>query len=54
MATLVDAVVLNNMRADWRGNIPSENEIKRAIFEVLNDTAEVERIFQIVKQQNEY
>ena len=54
LATLVDAAVCDNKRADWRGNIPSENEIKHAIFEVLNDKAEVERIFQIVKQQNEY
>jgi type I restriction enzyme R subunit len=54
LALSVDTAVLDNRRADWRGNIPSENEIKHAIFEVLNDKAEVERIFQIIKQQNEY
>jgi type I restriction enzyme R subunit len=54
LAILTDIAVRNSRRADWRGNIPSENEIKHAIFEVLNDKAEVERIFQIVKQQNEY
>jgi type I restriction enzyme R subunit len=54
LAILVDIAVRKSMRADWVGNIPSENEIKQAIFEVLKDKAEVERIFQIVKQQNEY
>lgn len=38
----------------WRGNEPRENVIKRALYEILNDTAEVERIFNIVKQQTEY
>ncbi len=54
LAILVDIAVRKSMRADWRGNIPSENEIKQSIFEVLKDKAEVERIFQIIKQQNEY
>jgi type I restriction enzyme R subunit len=44
LALLVDTAVCKSMRADWRGNIPSENEIKQAIFEVLKDKAEVERI----------
>ena len=54
LAILVDTAVRNSIRADFRGNIPSENLIKQAIYEVLKDKAEVERIFQIVKQQNEY
>ncbi len=54
LALAVDTAIRSSLRADWRGNIPSENEIKSAIYKVLNDTSEVERIFQIVKQQNEY
>jgi len=54
LAILVDTAVRNSISADFRGHIPSENLIKQAMFEVLNDKAEVERIFQIVKQQNEY
>lgn len=54
LAILVDTAVRNSIRADWRGNIPSENLIKKSMLEVLKDKAEVERIFQIVKQQNEY
>lgn len=53
-AILVDEAVNSSRRADWRGNIPSENIIKGAIYEVLQDKAEVERIFQIIKQQNDY
>jgi len=54
LALLVDAAVYSNRRADWRGNIPSENEIKGALLKVLQSETEVERIFQIIKQQNEY
>ncbi|MFH1260128.1 MAG: HsdR family type I site-specific deoxyribonuclease [Elusimicrobiota bacterium] len=54
LAILVDTAVHNSVRADFRGNIPSENLIKQAVYEVLKDKTEVERIFQIIKQQNEY
>jgi type I restriction enzyme, R subunit len=53
-AILVDAAIYSSRRADWRGNIPSENLIKQAIYKVLKDKAEVERIFPIIKKQNEY
>jgi type I restriction enzyme, R subunit len=39
---------------DWRGNLQKENEIKAALYEVLQDKKEVERIFAIVKEQREY
>ena len=54
LAILVDAAVYSSRCADWRGNIPSENLIKQAIYKELKDKSEVERIFQIIKQQNEY
>ena len=54
VASLVDKAIYSSRRADWRGNIPSENLIKRAMYDVLKDRSEVERIFQIVKQQNDY
>ncbi|HRF16800.1 MAG TPA: hypothetical protein PK977_01480, partial [Chitinophagaceae bacterium] len=38
----------------WRGNEPRENAIKAALYEILQDFGEVERIFDIVKQQREY
>ena len=54
LAISIDAAIHKSMRADWRGNIPAENLIKQGIYKVLKDKAEVERIFQIIKQQNEY
>jgi len=41
--------------ADWRGNSAKENNIKRALLPLLdNDKDEVNRLFEIVKQQKEY
>jgi type I restriction enzyme R subunit len=54
LACSVDEAVQSSVCADWRGNIPSENLIKQAIYKVLNDKSEVERIFQIIKQQDDY
>ncbi|MBU1627816.1 HsdR family type I site-specific deoxyribonuclease, partial [bacterium] len=54
LAILVDKAVYSSRHADWRGNPPSENLIKQAMFHVLKDKTEVERIFRIVKQQHEY
>lgn len=54
LAISVDSAIKSSRRAVWRGNIPAENLIKKAMYAVLDDTAEVERIFQIVKQQNDY
>jgi type I restriction enzyme R subunit len=54
LALEVDQAILRSLIADWRGNQPSENLIKQAIYKVLPDVSEVERIFQIVKQQNDY
>ncbi len=54
LALKVDAAIIYVKKADWRGNIPKENEVKQAIYEVIKDINEVERIFDIVKQQNDY
>ena len=50
----VNDVVMDSKQDGWRGNQAKENQIKQAIFEVVNDVEEVERIFAIVKQQNDY
>ncbi|MDP8226548.1 MAG: restriction endonuclease subunit R, partial [Candidatus Celaenobacter polaris] len=54
LAVLVDGAVYSSRCADWLGNIPAENLIKQAIYKVMKDESEVERIFQIIKHQNEY
>lgn len=38
----------------WKGNGPKENIIKAGLYDILKDFKEVERIFNIVKQQSEY
>jgi len=38
----------------WRGVQAREQIIKRALYDVLHDEVEVERIFPIIKQQREY
>ena len=54
LALEIDRAIHDSRIADFRGNIPAERLIKQAIYKVLPDIDEVERIFQIVKQQNEY
>ncbi|MDI6804660.1 MAG: HsdR family type I site-specific deoxyribonuclease [Bacteroidota bacterium] len=53
-ALACDAAVRYNKKADWKGNLQKENEIKAALYKVLKDINEVERIFPIVKKQQEY
>jgi type I restriction enzyme, R subunit len=38
----------------WRGVQPREQQIKKAIYDILKDVGEVERIFVIIKAQKEY
>ncbi len=54
LAIQIHETILHVKPDGWRGNEPRENMIKRAIYEILNDFGEVERIFTIVKQQAEY
>jgi type I restriction enzyme R subunit len=54
LALKVDAAVREARPDSWRGVDARENAIKRALFGVLNDVAEVERIFVVVKAQTEY
>ncbi len=56
LAVDIDGAVRRERHADWRGNAARENHIKReALLPLLNnDVAEVERIFDIIKQQPEY
>ncbi len=53
-ALKVHEEVLRVKKADFRGNLQKENEIKSVIYGILKDEKEVERIFAIIKQQREY
>jgi len=50
----LDEVIKKVKKADWRGNPSKENEIKAELYKIISDIKEVERIFPIIKQQNEY
>jgi type I restriction enzyme R subunit len=54
LALQIDETVKKNKRADFRGNLVKENEIKRALLDILKDKSEVERIFKIIVAQDEY
>jgi type I restriction enzyme R subunit len=54
LALRIDETVKKTRPDDWRGIQPKERVIKAALYGVLQDVAEVERIFLIVKAQKEY
>ncbi len=50
----IDSVVKQVRPDGWRGVEPRERIIKQALYNILCDVAEVERIFIIIKAQREY
>ena len=54
LAIQLDAAVKKNRPDGWRGVQAREQVIKFTLYEILQDTAEVERVFLIIKQQKEY
>jgi type I restriction enzyme, R subunit len=54
LALRIDATVRQVLPDDWRGVEPRERVIKQALFGILQNVAEVERIFLIIKAQKEY
>ena len=50
----IHEAVLKNRISGFRGDTVKENKIKRALYSILNDDMEVERIFKIIKKQEEY
>jgi type I restriction enzyme R subunit len=50
----VDEAVKSSRPDGWRGVQPREQQIKAALYRVLQDFAEVERVFLIIKAQKEY
>jgi type I restriction enzyme R subunit len=54
LALKIDASVRHVRPDGWRGVQAREQVIKNAIYEVVQDQAEVERIFLIIKAQGEY
>ena len=54
LALRIDAAVRETRPDSWRNSQPKEQVIKRALYDILQDAAEAERIFLIIKQQREY
>ena len=54
LAIALDEAIRRVKKDEWRGNPAKEKEIKGELFKILKDKNEVERIFPIMKQQNEY
>lgn len=54
LAIAMDEAVKYNKQADFRGNRMKEKKIKIAIKHILPDNYDVDEIFEIIKNQNEY
>jgi type I restriction enzyme R subunit len=54
LALKIDTAVREVRPDGWRGVSPREQTIKAALYEILQNVAEVERIFLVVKAQREY
>jgi len=54
LALKIDKAIMLNRPDGWRGIKTREQVIKFALYEVLQDETEVERIFPIIKAQKEY
>jgi type I restriction enzyme R subunit len=54
LALAIDKKIKDVKPHGWRGVTSKENVIQQALYEILGDFAEVERIFNIITQQSEY
>jgi type I restriction enzyme R subunit len=54
LALRLDEAIRQRRPDGWRGMLAKERKVKEAIYDVLQDEDEVERIFSIVKAQDEY
>jgi type I restriction enzyme R subunit len=54
LAIKIDAAVKRTRPDGWRGVEPRERIIKQALYGILGEIEEVERIFLIIKAQAEY
>ena len=50
----LDAEISHTKKDGWRGNLIKEREVKYAIRKHIDDEAEVDRVFGLVKNQREY
>lgn len=54
LALRIHQAVMDNKMADFRDNKVIVKRIKKALFKILGDDAEVERVYKIIEKQEEY
>ena len=54
LAKKIHKAVMNSRIAGFRGDEIKERKIKRELFRILQDAAEVDRLYKIVEKQEEY
>ena len=54
LALKLHKAVIKSKQDGFRYNLMKERRIKQELFKVLKDANEVERVFEIVKEQEEY
>lgn len=54
LAQQIDARLRANAPDGWRGVLPKEQEVKRLIYEAVEDPALVELLFPVIKARSEY
>lgn len=54
LALVLDHEILSTRQDDWRGNLIKERSIRYVIASHIENEAEAERIFELVKNQKEY
>ncbi|MDI6739913.1 MAG: type I restriction endonuclease subunit R [Candidatus Edwardsbacteria bacterium] len=54
LALALDTEILATRQDDWRGHLIKERQVRYAIQKYIEDEAEAERIFELVKNQREY
>lgn len=55
LALRIDVAVRENKRAEWRGSLPKERELRKAIKTALGKAEDVlDKVFELVKAQREY
>jgi type I restriction enzyme R subunit len=54
LTTALDAEIYHIKKDGWRGDLIKEREVKYAIGKHIDDDDEVDRVFELVKNQSEY
>ena len=54
LALVLDTAIRHTKKDGWRGNMVKEREVRYAIYQHVPDEDQVNRIFELVKNQREY